>query len=53
VETLPTGVIGAGLLVSLSDRGFVDTFTEAGSLASETAEALRSAKALLEASALR
>jgi hypothetical protein len=32
-EALQKGVVGAGLLVSLSDRGFFDTFKEASSLA--------------------
>jgi hypothetical protein len=31
-ESLQKGVIGAGLLVSLSDRSFFDTFKEAGAL---------------------
>jgi len=38
-ETLQKGVTGAGLLVSLSDRGFFDTFKEAGSLAKHLAQA--------------
>lgn len=33
IETLRTGAMGAGLLVSVSDRGFFDTFKEAGVLA--------------------
>jgi hypothetical protein len=32
-ETLQKGVTGAGLLVSVSDKGFFDTFKEAGALA--------------------
>ena len=32
-EHLRKGVTGAGLLVSVSDRGFFDTFKEASSLA--------------------
>lgn len=32
-ETLRKGVTGAGLLVSASDRGFFDSFKEAGALA--------------------
>ena len=32
-ETLRRGVMGAGLLVSASDRGFFDSFKEAGALA--------------------
>jgi tellurite resistance protein len=31
-ETLEKGVTGAGFLVALSDRGFFDTFKEAGAL---------------------
>lgn len=38
-ETLHKGVTGAGLLVSLSDRGFFDTFKEAGALGKHLAEA--------------
>jgi hypothetical protein len=38
-ETLQKGVKGAGLLVSLSDRGFFDTFKEAGALAKHLGEA--------------
>jgi hypothetical protein len=33
IETLRKGAMGAGLLVSVSDRGFFDTFKEAGTLA--------------------
>ena len=33
IETLHVGAMGAGLLVTASDRGFVDTFKEAGALA--------------------
>ena len=36
-ETMHRGVIGAGLLVSLSDRSFFDTFKEAGALAKHLA----------------
>ncbi|MBA3364603.1 MAG: hypothetical protein H0U03_02280 [Actinobacteria bacterium] len=32
-ETMQKGVTGAGMLVSVSDRSFFDTFKEAGSLA--------------------
>jgi hypothetical protein len=39
LETLHKGVTGAGLLVSLSDRSFFDTFKEAGALAKHIAEA--------------
>src|SRR3954453_7216166 len=38
-ESLQKGVTGAGLLVSLSDRSFFDTFKEAGALAKHTAQA--------------
>lgn len=38
-ETLQKGVTGAGLLVSVSDRGFFDTFKEAGALAKHLNEA--------------
>ena len=41
-ETLEKGVTGAGLLVSLSDRGFFDTFKEAGALAKHLVEARKS-----------
>jgi hypothetical protein len=39
VETLHKGAMGAGLLVSVSDRGFFDTFKEAGALAKHVAAA--------------
>jgi hypothetical protein len=38
-EALRKGVTGAGLLVSTSDRGFFDTFKEAGALAKHLAGA--------------
>jgi len=38
-DTLQKGVTGAGLLVSVSDKGFFDTFKEAGALAEHLAEA--------------
>ncbi len=38
-EALQKGVTGAGLLVSLSDRSFFDTFKEAGALAKHVASA--------------
>lgn len=41
-ESLQKGVTGAGLLVSLSDRSFFDTFKEAGSLAKHLAQAKQS-----------
>ena len=37
VETLRKGAMGAGLLVSVSDRGFFDAFKEAGTLAKHVA----------------
>jgi hypothetical protein len=39
VETLRKGAMGAGLLVSVSDRGFFDTFKEAGTMAKHVASA--------------
>ena len=41
LQTLQKGVTGAGLLVSVSDRGFFDSFKEATSLARELVEARR------------
>ena len=38
-ETMQKGATGAGVLVSLSDRGFLDTFKEAGALAKHLADA--------------
>jgi hypothetical protein len=38
-ESLQKGVTGAGLLVSLSDRSFFDSFKEAGALAKHVAQA--------------
>jgi hypothetical protein len=38
-ETLQKSVTGSGLLVSVSDRGFFDTFKEAGALAKHLNEA--------------
>jgi hypothetical protein len=38
-ESLQRGVTGAGLLVSLSDRSFFDTFKEAGALGKHVAQA--------------
>ena len=38
-ETLKKGVTGAGLLVSVSDKGFFDTIKEAGALAKHLSEA--------------
>jgi hypothetical protein len=39
LDTLRRGAMGAGLLVSVSDRGFFDTFKEAGTLAKHVAAA--------------
>jgi hypothetical protein len=39
IETLHKGAMGAGLLVSVSDRGFFDSFREAGALAKHVAAA--------------
>ena len=39
LETLRKGARGAGLFVALSDRGFFDTFKEAGALAKHLTEA--------------
>ena len=41
-ESLQKGVMGAGLLVSVSDRSFFDSFKEAGALAKHVAQAKRS-----------
>jgi hypothetical protein len=38
-ESLQKGVMGAGLLVSLSDRSFFDSFKEAGALGKHVAQA--------------
>ena len=38
-DALHKGLLGAGLLVATSDRGFFDTFKEAASLAKHMAEA--------------
>jgi hypothetical protein len=46
-ETLEKGVTGAGLLVSLSDRGFFDTFKEAGALSKHVANARASSDSAL------
>lgn len=46
-EALQKGVVGAGLLVSLSDRGFFDTFKEAGALGKHVATAKQSASSEL------
>ena len=41
-ESLQQGVTGAGLLVSLSDRSFFDSFKEAGTLGKHIAQAKQS-----------
>ena len=41
-DALQKGVVGAGLLVSLSDRSFFDTFKEAGALGKHVATAKQS-----------
>jgi hypothetical protein len=46
-ESLQKGVVGAGLLVSLSDRSFFDTFKEAGALGKHVAQAKRSSSSEL------
>ena len=46
-EALHKGVTGAGLLVSTSDRGFVDTFKEAGALARHLGDARTNASSEL------
>jgi hypothetical protein len=46
-EALQKGVVGAGLLVSLSDRGFFDTFKEAGALGKHVATAKQGASSEL------
>ena len=46
-EELHKGVSGAGLLVSVADRGFFDTFKEAGALAKHLTGARRSSSELV------
>jgi hypothetical protein len=46
-EALQKGVVGAGLLVSLSDRSFFDTFKEAGALGKHVATAKQSQSELI------
>jgi hypothetical protein len=45
--TLQKGVMGAGMLVSLADRGFFDTFKEASALAKHIKQAHESGPSLL------
>ncbi len=47
IETLRKGAMGAGLLVSVSDRSFFDTFKEAGTLAKHVAAAKGSSESPL------
>jgi hypothetical protein len=47
IETLHKGAMGAGLLVSVSDRGFFDTFKEAGVLAKHVAAARGSSESAI------
>ncbi|MDX6513398.1 MAG: hypothetical protein QOE36_2902 [Gaiellaceae bacterium] len=46
-EQLHKGVAGAGLLVSLADRSFFDTFKEAGALAKHMAAARESSSGIV------
>lgn len=46
-EQLRKGVTGAGMLVSLADRSFFDTFKEAGALAKHLGEARRDSQSQL------
>ena len=43
-QALQKGVTGAGLLVSVSDRGFFDSFKEATSIAKELVDARRNSQ---------
>ena len=47
IETLRKGATGAGLLVAVSDRGFFDTFKEAGAMAKHLAAAKEGSKSPL------
>jgi hypothetical protein len=47
LESLQKGVTGAGLLISLSDRSFFDTFKEAGALGKHIAQGRRSSSSEL------
>jgi hypothetical protein len=46
-ETLEKGVTGAGFWTAISDRGFFDTFKEAGALATHLREAQQNASSEL------
>jgi hypothetical protein len=47
IEMLRKGATGAGLLVAASDKGFFDTFKEAGAMAKHRASARRSSESPL------
>jgi hypothetical protein len=46
-EALQKGIVGAGLLVSLSDRSFFDSFKEAGALGKHVAQAKQNSQSEL------
>ena len=46
-ETLQKGVTGAGFWMTIADRGFFDTFKEAGALTKHLAEARKSSDSTL------
>lgn len=46
-ESLHLGLTGAGMLVAVSDAGFLDSFKEAGTLAKHLAEASRTSSSEL------
>ncbi len=46
-ETLQKGVTGAGFWMTIADRGFFDTFKEAGALTKHLAEARKSSESTL------
>ncbi len=46
-ETLQKGVTGAGFWMTIADRGFFDTFKEAGTLTKHLAEARKSSESTL------
>lgn len=47
IETLHKGATGAGLLVAVSDKGFFDTFKEAGAMAKHLVKAKGSSESPL------
>ena len=47
LETLQRGATGAGLLVAVSDRGFFDTFKEAGAMGRHLANARKASDSAL------